>query len=196
MAFNNYFFFDSLSPSPEAQALNNYDTLATSLEKGFGSIDNLKQTLLDTAAAMFGPGFVWLVWSSTPGGGNARSAGWRILTTYNAGTPFSEAGYRQQGVDMNTQNATTGAQAMYRMQAQHNTIQNAPGIFGSSSRSGQEAAAYPLHVYLTDYTVEGKRRYLNNWWECIDWGTVDRRTPPDAKRRTMSGSGVRSSEFQ
>ena len=34
-------------------------------------------------------------------------------------------------------------------------------------------------VYMTDYgvTKEGRREYLENWWNCIDWVVVAQRYP-------------------
>lgn len=30
------------------------------------------------------------------------------------------------------------------------------------------------HVYMYDYGVGGKRDFLNNWWDVIDWTVVQR----------------------
>ncbi|KAI7630709.1 hypothetical protein KC322_g22963, partial [Hortaea werneckii] len=61
MAHNNNFFFSGLSTSP--LKLDNVPNVKESLIDTFGSIETLKMTMLDTASAMFGPGFVWLVWA-------------------------------------------------------------------------------------------------------------------------------------
>lgn len=189
MAHNNHKFFETLSSSPKK--LETQPTLKSSLETTFGSIDTLRTTFLDTAAAMFGPGFVWLVWArdlDAPNG--TRRGAWRILTTYLAGTPYPEAGYRQQGVDMNTQNASS-SDTYYNSQPV-NTV----GAFGSFSRSGREQAKLPpggtnvlpllcvntwQHVWLRDYGVSGKNRFLADWWEAIDWYSVHNSAPTDAR---------------
>lgn len=54
--------------------------------------------------AMFGPGFVWLV-------KNAQSTELRILTTYLAGSPYTAAHWRRQGLDMNTQGISANSPA-------------------------------------------------------------------------------------
>ena len=59
MAHNNHFFFNALSTSPSP--LERHPSMQQSLNNTFGSIETLKATFLDTAGAMFGPGFVWLV---------------------------------------------------------------------------------------------------------------------------------------
>ena len=177
-------------PLPQCPELSN------SLVQGFGSIETLRSTFLNTAAAMFGPGFVWLVWSrhldatSHLGG---RNGSWKILATYLAGTPYPEAGYRQQSIDMNTNNASTWEK--YRSQQPANTV----GAFGALSRSGKDQAGRPPggavvhpvmcvnaweHVYIYDYGLAGKRKYLEDWWNALDWGAVQHLVPAEATRNT------------
>lgn len=134
--------------------------------------------MLATADAMFGPGFVWLV-ATRPVSGN-RDMSWRILSTYLAGTPYAEAGYRQQAKDMN--------------------VQDTVGSIGPYSKSGKKDASYPPgativepvlcvntweHVYMTDFGVEGKQAYLQKWWDAINWSEVSVRTPAALKDQTL-----------
>ncbi|KAI5358811.1 putative manganese/iron superoxide dismutase [Septoria linicola] len=200
MAFNNHFFFNSLSTAP--LPLSKAPQLTESLVKTFGSIETLRATMIDTAASMFGPGFVWLVWarnidSSSASRGSAafssRSGSWRLLTTYLAGTPFPEAGYRQQGLDMS--NHTPNSYQAY-LQQQAQIPGNTAGAFGPHSQSGRAAAKLPpggtnvmpvlcvntwQHVYLYDFGVAGKRQYLEKWWNAVDWGIVQERAPAEAR---------------
>lgn len=195
MAFNNHFFFQSFST--DLQPLDKYGLLEASLAQTFGSIDTLKTTFLDTAAAMFAPGFVWLVWcqglpsplsNSTRTGGTSGTGGsWRILTTYAAGTPFPEAGYRAQGIDANNSSPES-----------YNNYQatNSVGFFGAMSKGGKESAKIPPggtsvvpvlcvstweHSYIYNYGYD-KRTYLDRWWNAIDWYRVEARTPEDARQ--------------
>jgi Fe-Mn family superoxide dismutase len=202
MAHNNHLFFQTLSTAP-AQ-LENLPALRDSLIKAFGSIETLKMTMIDTAAGMFGPGFVWLVYAQAPGGGGrmgARAGSWKILTTYLAGTPYPEAGYRQQGIDMNS--ATPDAFGKY-MQEQHLQPTNSAGAFGPYSQTGREQAKLPpggtslmpvlcvntwQYAWLYEYGVTGKRSYLEKWWSVVDWGVVDQNTPSPAKAPLFQGSG-------
>ncbi|KAI4759042.1 manganese and iron superoxide dismutase [Aureobasidium sp. EXF-3400] len=188
MAHNTHFFFDSLSPSLDSNKLENYPTLQEALIKSFGSIDTLWRTMLTTANAMTGPGFVWLVQAkqrSTSAAGNTSSLPeYRILTTYNAGTPYPEAIYRQQGVDQNTALGYNGS----------------AGSFGSTSARGRETPKLPPgtelitpalcvstweHCYLPQYGVDGKAKYLIEWWKSINWGAVDNRVE---KRQILGDS--------
>ncbi|KAF2209850.1 hypothetical protein CERZMDRAFT_113603 [Cercospora zeae-maydis SCOH1-5] len=199
MAFNNFFFFSSLSTLP--LPLHKAPQLSESLVKTFGSIETLRETMIETASSMFGPGFVWLVWVRNTGGSSAsrgfsfasHSGSWKILTTYNAGTPFPEAGYRQQGLDManNTQNSHNAY-----LQEQATIPGNTVGMFGRYSEGGQAQAKQPPggtnvmpvlcvntweHVWLYDFGVPGKRQFLNDWWNAVDWGIVQERAPAEAR---------------
>lgn len=198
MAHNNQFFFNGLSVAP--LSLDKAPTVKDSLEDTFGSIETLRTTMLDTADAMFGPGFVWLVWMKNPEGGAAYGkGGWRILTTYIAGTPYPEAGYRQQGLDMATNNANS-YDAYRAQQALPRQTANSVGKFGPHSSSGKESAKYPPggtqltpalcvntweHAYMYDYGLAGKRRYLADWWDSIDWHQVEMNAPSDAKKANL-----------
>ena len=192
MAHNNNFFFSGLSTSP--LKLESVPNVEESLIDTFGSIETLKMTMLDTASAMFGPGFVWLVWArdlNNPTSGQAgRHGAWRILSTYLAGTPYPEAGYRQQGLDTNTSNASEYKGYMNQQPA------NAVGSFGPFSAIGQKQSKLPPggtnimpvlcvntweHVWLRDYGMHGKRAFLSDWWKCIDWSVVEGNTPAEAK---------------
>lgn len=198
MAHNNHLFFGSLSHLPKP--LTDYQKLHDSLVATFGSIETLRRTMLDTASGMFGPGFVWLVWARGVGGPGAAGArpsrnAWRILTTYLAGTPYPEAGFRQQDKDMNTTRQDM----------------NSVGSFGRDSRMARLEAAKPPgtayvdpvlcvntweHVWLRDYGIEGKRAYLERWWDSIDWNEVNNRVPDEVKNQAARSQGFQSQFLQ
>ena len=206
MAHNNHFFFNGLSVSPDA--LGKHPSLETSLSNTFGSMETLQTTFIDTAAAMFGPGFVWLVYMQSSDSTRShnrktprQSGGWRILTTYNAGTPYPEAGYRRQGLDM----STNGINEFVAYQQNANPIPvNDVGSFGNHSLLGKQQTRPEIppggttlvpvlcvntweHVYMPEFGVAGKRNYLKKWWDCIDWGQVDHNTPDDVKYTSAPG---------
>lgn len=171
MAFNNHFFFRGINSDPEIQSRPSTD-LTNQIRNDFSSLDTLKETFLDTADAMFGPGFVWLVQTDT------HPSTLRILPTYLAGSPLSAAHYRRQSQDLNTHN-TDSYQAL-----------NPVGAFGNASRQ-PKAPKKPLggvdvvpllcvntweHVWLRDYGVRGKRQFLEAWWNRIDWDLVGQNT--------------------
>lgn len=192
MAWNNHFFFDTLSAAP--LELTKAPQLVESLIRTFGSIETLRTTMIDTADSMFGPGFVWLVWARNTSGPTATRTGqWRILNTYLAGSPFPEAGYRQQGVDMSTNNP--GSYQAYQ-DAQREIPANTAGFFGRHSSQAMANSKIPPggtslmpvlcvntweHVWLYDYGISGKRNYLEDWWNAVDWGIVEQRAPGESK---------------
>ena len=173
MAHNNHFFFEALATARSTSTIP--INLGQHFVASFGSLETLRDELLATAEAMFGPGFVWLVQSAKP-------HGFRILTTYLAGTPYDEAHQRLQPLDMNTQ--TVGSVGgltpeHYRRQTE---VQNEVGAFGSHLRDMRRPGGLKVtpvlcvntweHVWLPLYGVYGKREYLERWWENIDWNVV------------------------
>ncbi len=172
MAHNNAFFFECISPEPTAIPA----TLKTELEKSFGSVETLKREFIITASSMFGPGFVWLVMD--------RKKKFSILTTYLAGSPYPGAHYRQQPVDMNTEDKTV-ADAIRRADREMPT--NTVGAHGPLSRKSLAPGGIDVipvlcinmweHVYLPDYGVGafgvgGKKAYAESWWHTINWPVV------------------------
>jgi len=186
MAHNNQFFFSTLTTW--AHTLEQQPQLQQSLVASFGSAESLRATMLDSAASMFGPGFTWLVWVRSVDQ-IQRKGNWKILNTYLAGTPYPEAGYRRQGLDMNNNNTDSYQDYMA------SDVTNHAGFFGAFSQSGRDQAKIPpggttlmpvlcvntwQHVWIYDYGINGKRRFLNNWYNKVDWGVVEQNTPREA----------------
>jgi len=175
--------------------------LSTNLQRSFTSINTLRDTFLATAAGMFGPGFVWLV-QHTPVERNintsSRDVSFKILNTYIAGSPLPGAHTRMQSTDLNTTNRGAQSAADFK---RHSIPQNAPGLFGGYSNnknSGSMASigmgpakdeirdpklggadVVPVlcvntweHAWIMDWGVEGKVRFLEKWWDRIDWDVV------------------------
>lgn len=180
MAYNNAFFFDGLTDTPTP--LESYAGLHSSLSRTFGSIDALRDLFRYTADGMFGCGFVWLVFAKRDGNDNAGV--WRVLATYNAGTPHVLQ--RNQSADMNVQ-GQRGAKAG----------NNRAGSFGPHSESdiairsrplGAPASVTPVlclnvwqHAYMRDFQVHGKRLFVEKWWDHIDWNKVNNLAPGEGK---------------
>ncbi|KAI1213955.1 manganese and iron superoxide dismutase [Annulohypoxylon truncatum] len=194
MAYNNHFFFDNLArvePGPNEPTGEDRipEQLRQEITRQFSSVETLRREFLSTAVGMFGPGFVWLV---KP----AQSEQFKILPTYLAGTPFTAAHWRRQGVDMNTQGpagrdvvdgwlgrtqAGAGATNVGSRFVDHNMV--APGGID----------VIPLlclntweHVWLRDYgiganNVGGKRQFVKSWWDVIDWNKVEDRAIPSRR---------------
>lgn len=184
MAFNNHFFFRGLNTNANLESRPSADLLPL-INRSFTSLDALQETMLLTADAMFGPGFVWLV--QTP---DAKEQPLKILTTYIAGSPLAGAHNRKQSTDLNTESAESYA-----------------GSFGQASRNRdvkpQRALGgvdvIPLlcvntweHVWLRDYGVGGKLGFLENWWGKVDWAVVQQNAYFEQAQSKSAGQGFRT----
>lgn len=181
MAFNNHFFFRGINVNPNVQSRPSAD-FTNQVNRDFSSLETLRETFLATAEAMFGPGFVWLVQTN-----DATIGNFRILPTYLAGSPLSGAHYRRQSHDLNTHNADS-FQAL-----------NKVGSFGSAAKQDKRPKmplggvdVVPLmcvntweHVWLHDYGIRGKRQFLENWWDKIDWAVAAENAMVSNKRQQM-----------
>ena len=98
MAHNNTLFFRNLAPRPVALPA----PLRRALDDAFGSVDTLRREMAAAARAMFGPGFVWLVKTTGEGTTGRGRPALRVLATYLAGSPYPQAHWRRQSLDMNT----------------------------------------------------------------------------------------------
>ncbi|EGS17364.1 mitochondrial 37S ribosomal protein mS42 [Thermochaetoides thermophila DSM 1495] len=195
MIHNNAFFFKHLSPEPVAMP----EHLKLHLEQSFGSIETLRREMVYTAAAMFAPGFVWLVKSPQLGLPHA----FRILTTYAAGSPYPAAHWRRQPVDMNTAAGMNDEQGLATAQGY---IENA--AFGAGKSNPAVASKLKFapggtdvqpvlcintweHVWLWDYGFGaggqgGKLAYAEAWWNAINWEMVANEA--NIKRHQMTGT--------
>ncbi|KAI1845275.1 hypothetical protein JX265_005430 [Neoarthrinium moseri] len=187
MAFNNHFFFKNLKPKedprPDGSDAPNPipEKLKAALELSFSSMETLRLEMTLTANAMFGPGFVWLVKLR-------KSDQYRILTTYLAGSPFPDAHWRRQGVDTNTVSGPSSSEQDNVAQQFFGRSQLGAGAANGSMWAKNQAPGgidvTPIlclntweHVWLRDYGIGaggygGKRLYVDNWWQCINWENV------------------------
>ncbi|CAN8099447.1 unnamed protein product [Discula destructiva] len=203
MAHNNHFYFDSIA-SNVTKGKDGEDVDATPYEHmpaelrqhldfSFGSLENLRTEMLGQADAMFGPGFVWLVRLKNHYGMRARP--YRVLTTYLAGSPYPEAHWRKQGMDMNSvagnhDKVGSVVNEYYNMQ---NRANNRPPVHGSDvdaldaldahkARNPNWADVLPVlcvntweHAWLADWGVGNKGAFLDAWWRAVNWGVVGER---------------------
>ncbi|KAH7132107.1 Fe superoxide dismutase-like protein [Dendryphion nanum] len=169
MAYNNHFFFCGLATNPDVESTPTSD-LTAKINDDFSSLHSLREEFLNTADAMFGPGFVWLVQLNKIEGRPLR-----ILPTYIAGSPLSGAHYRRQSHDLNTHNPDS-----YKGL-------NPVGTFGQAAQIQDNTPKPPLggvditpllclntweHVWLHDYGIRGKSEYFQAWWDKINWDFV------------------------
>ncbi|KAK8020713.1 hypothetical protein PG990_005851 [Apiospora arundinis] len=176
------FLFRGLNSSETDKPMSS--RLQKQLEDSFGSIETLQREMLVTASAMFGPGFVWLV-------KNAKTNNYRVLATYLAGSPYSSAHWRRQGVDMNTVEGPASTEKSGAAQEYIARTQLGAGAANGTRWKNTAPGGIdviPLlcvstweHVYLRDYGVAGKKQFLENWWNRIDWTKVSDRAQIENK---------------
>lgn len=183
MAVNNHWFFKCISPTFN----NPSTTLLKDIDANFGSLENLRQDFLETANAMFGNGFVWLMKE------HGQSSNLRILCTYNAGSPYPGAHHRHQAREM----ATTD------LSNRLTKAKNYAGSFGNSSKNQERGSTNALkadpilclnlwqQAYLLDYGLLGKESYVMCWWEKINWEVVEQ-AAQDVSTKFASNSGYQS----
>lgn len=172
-AFSNHFFFDSLlsgfraagaslSPSTSSSSSSTTSSLTpflSAIEASFADVDAFKHHFSATAQAMIGSGWVWLV---LDGSNNLR-----ILSTYNAGTPFDFA--RVQDVDPNT------GLTPLKDAGEENEFALYQSMKRSYSLTPIACLSVWEHSYLTDFGVAGKAAYVDSWFESVDWEKVQAR---------------------
>lgn len=189
MAHNNHFFFAGLSKTGGHEKSEHMsEELKRNLEQSFGSLESLRREFVMTADAMFGPGFVWLVQQLDAPGAQARP--FKILTTYQAGSPYPTAHWRSQGVDMNNHGGAREGGAIVRDYFDRQNVANRrEPLHGGSSADVSSRVSPKIppggtnvvpvlcvntweHVWMWDYGVGGKTDFVANWWNIIDWGRV------------------------
>ncbi|ATZ45637.1 Bcsod3 [Botrytis cinerea B05.10] len=175
MAFNNNFFFNCLQPNPASEPVMS-EKLRAAIESSFSSVDGLKKEFVITASKMFGPGFVWLM--------KDRHDRLSLMTTYLAGSPFPGAHHRRQPKDMNTESESVTDYYRQKLAAPPVNTVGAHGHLSKERKPPGGIEATPIlcvntweHVWIADYgmgtdDVGGKKVYVENWWNVIDWNVV------------------------
>ncbi|KAG0322528.1 hypothetical protein BGZ99_003284 [Dissophora globulifera] len=161
-AWNNDFFLQSLSASPSSMS----DALAKRISDSFGSIEVFKREFATNALGLFGSGWTWLV--------EDKDGRLMLLNTYNAGSPHHRR--RMQRAD------ETATDHDFASQAQN--PYSGASKFSAPAKLMANNSYVPIlcvsmweHAYLTDYgvTLEGRKKYLKNFFETVDWSVVDGR---------------------
>lgn len=138
--------------SSASRSSSSRDALASSMKDSFDSAVSFRELLINRANAIFGNGHAWLVQSAE----GSRRSDLFVVNTYNAGTPFpkhdNEAGAAKAG--------SSG------MVMDVNDFTRSPKLIPLLNVSVWQ------HSYLVDYGVAGKRQYLENLFDCIDWEVV------------------------
>ncbi|ODV95282.1 hypothetical protein PACTADRAFT_50028 [Pachysolen tannophilus NRRL Y-2460] len=175
--------------------------LETWITESFGSIVEFRTHLLNTNLAIKGNGYTWLVIQkrhqkrdSFPIYENLY-----IVNTYNSGTPNAKItegqlfSVKHQIDDLKEKEKTKQDKIDQQEERERLLITNLPTLEEAKEQVHLENSFeyIPLlaingspSAYLPDYGVFGKKMYLNNLWDCIDWEIVSNRIPEDARKTT------------
>ncbi|VEU21830.1 DEKNAAC102860 [Brettanomyces naardenensis] len=157
--------------------------------KSFGSLEEFKTLLLSSANSIAGNGYTWVVHRFIkPQQGHqtrdlTRFSSLAVVNTYNNGTPHqfrsgqisSARRYHEKRSMIENQNS---AEEMFNMnQIEIPTIAEAQDSYEMFEFTYEPLLAVGVNpsFYVRDYGVFGKKRYLENVWNSIDWATVEGR---------------------
>lgn len=159
-AFSNHFFFESITNTPKSSLSDssNLHQLRSEIERSFTSIREFEDHFTATATSLLGSGWVWLVLD--------QSETLRILTTYNAGTPFDFA--RIQHADPNTGLVPFAVAGQDNSRALYQSMKRVYSLTPILCLSVWE------HSYLTDFGYS-KKDYVEQWLKHVDWDKVEER---------------------
>lgn len=148
------------------------------VESSFGSILELKTLLLESAHAINGDGFTWLVAVIKPPLAHGLHStveydSLAVLNTYNAGAPENNDRARQLTAFEEEGKEKRLSQNIYA------SLEDAQSHVSSVGREYLPLLCIDssAKVWLHDYGVFGKKQYLEQVWRSIDWETVQQRLP-------------------
>ncbi|KAF9202591.1 hypothetical protein BGZ49_007264 [Haplosporangium sp. Z 27] len=161
-AWNNDFFLRSLSSTPTQIS----DALEKRISASFGSFGVFKREFTTNALGIFGSGWTWLV--------EDKDGRLVLLNTYNAGSP-----HHRRRMQRNDETATD-----HDFASQAQNPYSGVSRYSAPAKLSANNSYVPIlcvsmweHAYLTDYgvTLEGRKRYLENFFKTVDWGLVESR---------------------
>lgn len=196
LAFSNHFFFDALRTDASASGQAGQQAvvpqaLLRRIDADLGGMEMLRDHIRAVAKAMVGSGWVWLV---LDGQGSLR-----VLATYNSGTPFDMSrAQRTDGNSADTPDAAVDAAADAGAGADASS--ESTGLTGQANGTALYKATqrpYSLspvaclsvweHSYLYDFGVAGKGKYVDAWFDALDWDRVHGRMA-EAEAAAASGA--------
>ncbi|GES89051.1 superoxide dismutase [Rhizophagus clarus] len=150
--WNNDFFFQSLTKKNSSRV--DVTDLNDRIRKDFGAIDNFREHFKNMALGIFGSGWTWLV--------ETEFHVLRVVNTYNAGTTLDVT--RTQEKDPNN----------------HPTPYTSPFLYSSKANAldvGVNKPSPPPFIKLAlQPSHKSKENYIDNFWDFVNWETVQRRT--------------------
>ncbi|KAK9717397.1 hypothetical protein K7432_006235 [Basidiobolus ranarum] len=152
-AWNTDFFLQTLTTDPRPIK----EDLKIRIARDFGSLEGFKERFAKGASSLFGSGWTWLV--------EDERGVLRIINTYNSGNPITTG--RLQQFDANT---TSGAEEMSDPESDKASTQKPTGAYAPVLGLNMWE-----HAYVVDFGVDGKEKYIEAFWESVDWEKVHSR---------------------
>ncbi|KAH3671372.1 hypothetical protein WICMUC_004669 [Wickerhamomyces mucosus] len=161
---------ENITNSPQGQLL-------TSIENSFGSLQEFKTLLLQSASSINGDGFTWLIGkvnkSDKPIAEKPQIRELFILNTYNAGSPrnFNSGQITKLKTIINKDQPKKEESIMIDPILSLEEIEQY-----STSKSNYLpflAIDASPKAYLKDFGVFGKKLYLERLWNSIDWDSLN-----------------------
>lgn len=167
------------------------------INHSFGSVQELRNLLINSAKGIKGDGTVWLVAESTMSENYLNKSNFSspmfhnlaVVNTYNGGM-IDDA---ERSGQVNRMKTLLEKNQQEQEQEKESNA-NSELELGSTEQAELETAFHNKRLvpalaidvsprnYLLDYGVYGKQKYLENVWECIDWDVVSRRLPERSKQ--------------
>ncbi len=159
------------------------------INTSFGSLKEFRTLFLDSANSIHGNGYTWLVRrfiKPQMGRGSKtinRFSSLAVLNTYNNGTPhqfrakqISSARKYHEKRGM-VENENSADQIFNLNQIDIPTVAEAQDSYESFEFVHEPLLSVGVNpsFYVRDYGVFGKKKYLENVWNCINWSVVEER---------------------
>ncbi|CAM9021719.1 unnamed protein product [Wickerhamomyces anomalus] len=176
---------DSLPAKPDSKSLlSNPDisheipnqpideTFQDWIKDSFGSVLEFKTLLLNSANAINGDGFTWLV-ARTPNNS----------VRFGQLTQISEKLRKlsEQSEDKSMTFKPPASSILSLVDARN------VAVYGNTEYKPILAIDASPKAYLYDYGVYGKKTYLEQVWKALDWDIITRRLPPRSENYTVEG---------
>ncbi|AOA62711.1 37S ribosomal protein, mitochondrial [Komagataella phaffii CBS 7435] len=153
----------SISLSHDAQLLKQ-------IKSSFGSLEQLKTLLINSSLAIKGNGFTWLIALFSKSDSKLFLDDLYVVNSYNNGTPSDRLKNGQLDDFRAFIKEGNSNSEFVKDYHQNDSFDFVPLLAINASP----------YAYLSDYGVFGKRVYLENVWNCINWPTVASRWPKEA----------------
>lgn len=156
--FNNHFFYEQLI-SPLENTTKPSRSLEDKIRNSFGSIEELKQQIIEKSQEIQGQGWVFLV--------EDASKQLSLKALNNSGTPLHYSGNLQ--LDLN---------GPISEQDYLQTLKNSKALQENTEDHNLPLLAISLwdHAYLLDYGVADRKKYVAKSFDATNWEVINART--------------------